>query len=115
MLIRHNRRQLDLALPVHLLGLTNMAKLDLIKTEATKEDAKVRIGLEVANERGRLQREFDPVVSLWDVVESFEKDDGRFGKDKNAQWLELSIGEYICEVPEGKDYLKWSFMNVLYG
>jgi len=80
LLIRHNRRQLDLALPVHQLGLTNMAKLELLKTEATKEGAKVRIGLEVANEGGRFQREFDPSTSLWDVVKSFEKDDGRFGK-----------------------------------
>jgi len=69
--LKHGRRSLDVTLSVQFAALPNLAKLELVKLSKSRTDAPVLIALQTANGQ-RMQAEFLPTTSLWQVLEHFD-------------------------------------------
>ena len=57
-------------------GLPNLAKLELVKASHSREETGVTIALQLENGE-RLQQQFLPKVSLWNILKHWEKHDSK--------------------------------------
>ena len=72
---RHGRKVLDLSLSIQLAVLPNLAKLELVKAAKPRSKSAVTVALQTS-EGKRLQREFFPTTTLFEVLSNFEENDG---------------------------------------
>ena len=70
-LFSHGRKTLDVTLAVRYANLSNNAKLELVKSEKSREESEVLIALQLEG-GDRLQHSFSPGVTLWDVLLHWE-------------------------------------------
>lgn len=69
--IRHGRKTLDVTLSVRYANLPNNAKLELVKSEKSREESEVMIALQLEG-GDRLQHTFSPAAALWEVLLHWE-------------------------------------------
>ena len=70
-LFRHGKKFLDLSHTVRLSGLPNLAKLELVKSDVSRAEEQVIVALQLPNGE-RLQSEFPPSTTLWDLLLAWE-------------------------------------------
>ena len=68
---RHGKKFLDLSHTVRLSGLPNLAKLELVKSDVSRAEEQVIVALQLPNGE-RLQSEFPPSTTLWDLLLAWE-------------------------------------------
>ena len=56
---------------VQFAGLPNLAKLELVRSSKSRRESSVVIALQQAD-GNRLQAEFMPLTTLWDILEHFD-------------------------------------------
>ena len=71
MVFRHGRKTLDVTLSVRYANLPNNAKLELVKSEQSREESEVLIALQLENGE-RLQQSFSPGTTLWEILAHWE-------------------------------------------
>ncbi|GAB1599081.1 tether containing UBX domain for GLUT4-like isoform X1 [Argonauta hians] len=70
--LMHGRTVLDLTLSFRYLNLTNNAKLDLVKSDKPRKESEILVALQLSDGT-RLQNNFLPKVTLWEIVEHWQK------------------------------------------
>ncbi|ESN94110.1 hypothetical protein HELRODRAFT_180278 [Helobdella robusta] len=74
--LRHGKKVLGLSSSIQESSLPNHAKLELVKCAKPWVESKVLVQVQTS-EGGRVQRDFLPSVTLFQLFESFEENDGR--------------------------------------
>lgn len=71
---RHGRKPVDVTLSLRYSNLPNNVKLELVKSESSREEQDVLIALQLEDGQ-RLQHTFPPASSLWDILQHWENAD----------------------------------------
>ncbi|XP_076449848.1 tether containing UBX domain for GLUT4-like [Babylonia areolata] len=72
----HGRKALDLTLAFRFSNLANNAKLELVKSASPRSQSQGEVTIALQLESGeRLQHTFQPSVSLWQILQHWEKQD----------------------------------------
>ncbi|XP_014774030.1 tether containing UBX domain for GLUT4 isoform X2 [Octopus bimaculoides] len=71
--LMHGRTILDLTLSIRYLNLTNNAKLELVKAATPRRESEIVVALQLSDGT-RLQKSFLPQVTLWEILEHWQKE-----------------------------------------
>ncbi|POR33073.1 Tether containing UBX domain for GLUT4 [Tolypocladium paradoxum] len=86
-LIKHNQKQVDLAVPFRTSGLSPGAKLELVQKSKTPSAVQIALQIPHPDAReipgGRLIRKFPSDLTLWKVLRQFESGDAAAGRNVN--------------------------------
>ncbi|WAQ95877.1 ASPC1-like protein [Mya arenaria] len=75
---QHGRNTLDLTLSMRYANLSNNAKLELVKCEKSRAESAVLIALQLEGGE-RLQGEFEPGTTLWELLQHWEgQEEGKY-------------------------------------
>lgn len=72
--LKHGRKPVDVTLSLRYSNLPNNVKLELVKSESSREEQDVLIALQLEDGQ-RLQHTFPPATSLWDILQHWENAD----------------------------------------
>ncbi|XP_052791163.1 tether containing UBX domain for GLUT4-like [Mya arenaria] len=76
--LKHGRNTLDLTLSMRYANLSNNAKLELVKCEKSRAESAVLIALQLEGGE-RLQGEFEPGTTLWELLQHWEgQEEGKY-------------------------------------
>ncbi|XP_031564021.1 tether containing UBX domain for GLUT4-like [Actinia tenebrosa] len=112
--IKHQRKILDETLPIRYSGLSNNAHLELVKhVKTSKQGVQCTIAIQLASGE-RLQNDFPPENSLWDLVSHWNSQEGSEHQNKLFGTEEQDVVcVYMTQRISGEDNLKKTTLHSL--